>query len=163
MSLREITIVFSIGLLITLTPSITSNSWAAKPHFLETPEIIKNSDMSITVNYNAKDLGKRTVNVTLSSDTSALVGCINPGGKLSPSKGTIDHETQTQSVKLKPEDGKIQGSLKLGPPTVPSGSELCPNKNWSSAILSLTYENVLMEIKQKNSQILKLNLGNVSE
>ena len=43
--------------------------------------------MSITVNYNAKELDKRTANVTLSSHTSVLIVGINPGGKLSPNKG----------------------------------------------------------------------------
>ena len=162
MILQALLIALSIGLLLTLNSLITT-SWAAKPHFSWTPEIVKNPDLSITVKYSAKELGKRTANVTLSSHAIALIGCVNPGGKLSPSKGTISEEMQIQSVKMNPEDGKIEGSLTLDPPSVPSVSETCPNKNWSTGILSLTYENVAMVIKQKNSEIVKLNLGNVSQ
>jgi hypothetical protein len=67
--------------LFTLTLLFPSNSLAAKPHFSETPHIVKNSDLSITINYGAKEIGKKSANVTLSSHTTALIGCINPGGK----------------------------------------------------------------------------------
>ena len=150
-----------ISFLITFTPLISSPSLAAKPHFSGTPDIIKDSDLSITVNYQAKELGKKTANVTLSSHTTALIGCVNPGGQLSPSKGVQSEETQSQSVQIKPKDGKIKGSLNSGPPTFPSVLSVCPNKNWHTSILSLTYENVVMVIQQKNSEILKFNFGNV--
>ena len=48
-----------ISFLITFTPLISSPSLAAKPHFSGTPDIIKDSDLSITVNYQAKELGKK--------------------------------------------------------------------------------------------------------
>src|SRR6188474_2205377 len=108
-----------ISFLITFTPLISSPSLAAKPHFSGTPDIIKNSDLSVTVNYQAKELSKKTANVTLSSHTTALIGCVNPGGQLSPSKGVQSEETQSQSVKIKPKDGKIKGSLTSDPPTFP--------------------------------------------
>jgi len=113
------------------------------------PEIIKNSDLSITVNYHARELGKRIANVTLSSHAIAIVGCVNPGENLSPPKGSMVEQMQIQSERIKPKDEKIQGSLTLIPPLVPSGSDICPNKYCSTGIVSLTYENVAMEIKQK--------------
>jgi|SRR4026209_456921 hypothetical protein len=157
----ELMIALNVVLLISFAPLISSPSLAAKPHFSGTPDIIKDSDLSITVNYQAKELGKKTANVTLSSHTTALIGCVNPGGQLSPSKGVQSEETQSQSVQIKPKDGKIKGSLNSGPPTFPSVLSVCPNKNWHTSILSLTYENVVMVIQQKNSEILKFNFGNV--
>ena len=157
----ELMIALNVVLLISFAPLISSPSLAAKPHLSGTPDIIKDSDLSITVNYQAKELGKKTANVTLSSHTTALIGCVNPGGQLSPSKGVQSEETQSQSVKIKPKDGKIKGSLNSGPPTFPSVLSVCPNKNWHTSILSLTYENVVMVIQQKNSEILKFNFGNV--
>jgi hypothetical protein len=71
-------------------------------------------------------------------------------------------QMQIQSEKVKPKDGDIQGSLTLVPPALPSPLDICPNKNWSIGILSLTYENVAIGIQQKNSELLRLNLGNVS-
>ena len=157
----ELMIALNVVLLISFAPLISSPSLAAKPHFSSTPDIIKNSDLSVTVNYQAKELGKKTANVTLSSHTTALIGCVNPGGQLSPSKGVQSEETQSQSVQIKPKDGKIKGSLNSGPPTFPSVLSVCPNKNWHTSILSLTYENVVMVIQQKNSEILKFNFGNI--
>lgn len=156
-------IVFSLALLVTLTPLISSTGFAARPHFIETPNIVKNPDLSITVNYHAKELGKKTANVTLSSHTLALIGCVNPGGQLSPSKGEQTEKILSQSVKIKPKDGKIEGSLTLEPPVFPSVLDICPNKNWNTNILSLSYENVVIEVQQKNSEILKFNIGNVSQ
>ena len=115
----ELMIALNVVLLISFAPLISSPSLAAKPHFSGTPDIIKDSDLSITVNYQAKELGKKTANVTLSSHTTALIGCVNPGGQLSPSKGVQSEETQSQSVKIKPKDGKIKGSLTSDPPTFP--------------------------------------------
>ena len=158
---QELMIALKVVLLITFAPLISSPSLAAKPHLSGTPDIIKDSDLSITVNYQAKELGKKTANVTLSSHTTALIGCVNPGGQLSPSKGVQSEETQSQSVQIKPKDGKIKGSLNSGPPTFPSVLSVCPNKNWHTSILSLTYENVVMVIQQKNSEILKFNFGNI--
>jgi hypothetical protein len=99
----------------------------------------------------------------LNSQSTALIGCLNPGGKLSPSKGTESEQMLSESVKIKPKDGKIKGSLRLGPPKLPSVLEVCPNKNWSTSILSLTYENVALDIKQRNSEILKFSFGNLSQ
>ena len=160
---QKFMIVFSLALLVTLAPMISSTGFAARPHFIEIPHIVKNPDLSITVNYHAKELGKKTANVTLSSHKSALIGCVNPGGQLSPSKGKQTEEIQSQSVKIKPKDGRIEGSLTLEPPVFPSVLDICPNKNWNTKVLSLSYENVAIEVKQKNSEILKFNIGNVSQ
>ena len=116
---QELMIALKVVLLITFAPLISSPSLAAKPHFSGTPDIIKNSDLSVTVNYQAKEVSKKTANVTLSSHTTALIGCVNPGGQLSPSKGVQSEETQSQSVQIKPKDGKIKGSLTSDPPTFP--------------------------------------------
>ena len=80
---------------------------------------------------------------------------------MSPSKGVQSEEMQSQSVKIKPKDGKIKGSLTSGPPTFSSALNVCPNKNWHTSILSLTYENIVMVIQQKNLEILKFTFGNV--
>ena len=129
---RDSMIVFISVLLISVTIFTTlvlSSGLAAKPLFSKTPEIIINSDFSITVNYHAREFGKRTANVTLSSHAIALVGCVNPGGNLSPSKGSMIEQMQIQSEKVKPKDGDIEGSLTLVPPVLPSASDICPNKN----------------------------------
>ena len=56
---QELMIALKVVLLITFAPLISSPSLAAKPHLSGTPDIIKDSDLSITVNYQAKELGKK--------------------------------------------------------------------------------------------------------
>ena len=66
-------------------------------------------------------------------------------------------------MEFKPKDGKIKGSVTLGPPKLPSVLDVCPNRNWSIDILSLTYGNVALDLERKNSDVLKFNFGNVTQ
>lgn len=56
---QELMIALNVVLLISFAPLISSPSLAAKPHFSGTPDIVKNSDLSVTVNYQAKELDKK--------------------------------------------------------------------------------------------------------
>lgn len=134
---------------------------AAKPHFSSTPTITKNSDQSISANFEAASLGKKVANVTLSSDATADIQCVNPGRHSVPSKKVQFEQMQVGTGDVKPIKGKIKAGLTLGPPDFPSGSDVCPNKNWSTHVLSLTYENPSLHIQQKNSDILKFNFVKV--
>jgi hypothetical protein len=161
---RKLAIGFIPVFLITLGLGlIISPVLAAAPHFSETPTITKNSDQSITANFKAAALGKKVANITLSSDATANIQCLNPGGNGPPPKKVDFKQIQNQSVNLKPKDGKIKDQLSLGPPTFPSASDVCPNGNWNTKVLSLTYENPSLNIQQKDSDVLKFNFGNVMQ
>jgi hypothetical protein len=141
---------FSLTLLITLGSALMiSPVIAAEPHFSGMPTIAKNSDLSVTAHFKSAALGKKIANVTLSSHATAQIGCVNPGGNSPPPKKVEFEQMQNQTLNIKPEDGKIKGSLTLGPPIFPSASDICPNRNWSTNILSLTYENPSLDIQQK--------------
>lgn len=162
MNLRKLTI--SVILLVTLGSTLMISSVnAAKPHFSGTPTIAKNSDKSITANFKASALDKKLANVTFSTLATAEIGCVNPGGNSPPSKQNEFEQMQYKTLDIKPKDGKIKGTLTLGPPTFPPASDICPNKNWSTNIMSLTYENPSLHIQQKNSDILKFNFENVTQ
>jgi hypothetical protein len=148
----------TIGLGLMITPVL-----AAEPHFSATPSITKNSDSSITANFIAAALGKKVANITFSSDAAADIQCVNPGGNGPAPKKVEFSQIQNQSVNLKPENGKIKESLTVGPPTFPSASAICPNGNWSTKIISLTYENPSLQIQRKNSDILKFNFENITQ
>ena len=159
---RKLAIDFTLVFLIILGLGlIVSPVLAAEPHFSGTPTITKNSDQSITANFKAAALGKKVANVTLSSDATADIQCVNPGGNGPPPKKVDFKQIQNQSVNLKPKDGEIKESLTVGPPTFPSALDVCPNGNWSTKILSLTYENPSLQIQRKSSAILNFNFGNV--
>jgi hypothetical protein len=48
-----------------------------------------------------------------------------------------------------------------GPPPLPSGSQICPNPNWSVRLVSITYDNVVLHIQQNGQERLTFNFGNV--
>lgn len=70
---------------------------------------------------------------------------------------------QVSTGDVKPKNGKIKAALTLGPPDFPSAVDVCPNNNWSTNVLSLTYENPVLHIQQKNSDILNFTFGNVTQ
>ncbi|HEY7226847.1 MAG TPA: hypothetical protein VH481_01840 [Nitrososphaeraceae archaeon] len=84
---RNLAVALSMTLLIILVSIlIISPVLAAKPHFSGTPNITKNSDQSITANFSAAALGKKVANVTLSSNATTDIQCVNPGGHSVASK-----------------------------------------------------------------------------
>jgi hypothetical protein len=156
-------IVFSAILLIALGMGlIVTPVLAADPHFSTKPTITKNSDSSITVNFKALALGKKVANVTFSSDATSDIQCVNPGGNGPPPKKVEFKQIQNESVNFKPDDGKIKDSLTVGPPNFPPALDICPNGNWSTKVLSLTYENPTLQIQRKNSDILRFNFENIT-
>lgn len=161
---RNLTVTLSMTLMIILVALLMMFPvLAAKPHFSGTPTITKNSNQSITANFKTAALGKKIANVTLSAHATADIQCVNPGGHSVPSKKLQFEQMQVGTGDIKPKNGRIKASLTLGPPHFPSGSEACPNKNWSTSVLSLTYENPVLHIKQKNSKILNFTFGNVTQ
>lgn len=163
MTLPLMAITFSFMLLMGIGLTLIITSFAtAEPHFSSTPTTERNSDRSITANFRAVDLGSKVANVTFSSEGIAEIQCMNPGGNSPPPKKLEFEQMQNQSLNIKPKDGIIKRSISLGPPTFPSATEICPNTNWSTNVLSLTYENPSLEIQQKNSDILKFTFRNIT-
>lgn len=161
---RNLPVALSLTLMITLVSILMiSPVLAAKPHYSNTPTITKNSNQSITANFNAASLGKKLANVTLSSHATADIQCVNPGGYSVPSKKVEFQQMQVSTGDVKPKNGKIKAALTLGPPDFPSALDVCPNNNWSTNVLSLTYENPVLHIQQKNSDVLNFTFGNVTQ
>ena len=58
---------------------------------------------------------KTVAGVFLSGISNSQLGCVNPDGSSLPSMKIEFKQIQNQTVKLKPEDGKIKRSVTLGP------------------------------------------------
>jgi hypothetical protein len=135
---------------------------AASPHFIGTPTITKNPNFSLTANFKAAGLGNVVSNVFLSSSGgTADLQCVNPGGNNPPPKKVSFGPLQGQVVTVQPRNGQITASPSIGPPPLPSASQICPNPNWSVAIVSLTYFNVVLHIQQSGVDVLTFSFGNV--
>jgi hypothetical protein len=139
-----------------------SSVLAASPHFIGTPTIAKNPNFSLTANFKAAGLANVVTGAFLtSSGGTALLQCVNPGGNNPPPKQVSFGPLQGQLTTIQPRNGQIAASVSIGPPALPSPSQICPNPNWSVLILRLTYDNVVLHIQQQGVDILTFNFGNV--
>jgi len=137
-------------------------AFAASPHFIGSPTITKNPNFSLTANFKAAGLANIVSAAFLtSSGGSALLQCVNPGGNNPPPKQVTFGPLQGQTTFIQPRNGQITGSATIGPPALPSASQICPNPNWAVKIVSLTYDNVVLHIQQNGADILTFNFGNV--
>jgi hypothetical protein len=110
----------------------TPIAFAASPHFIGTPTIRKNSNFSLTANFKAAGLANVVTRASLSSGNgTANLQCVNPGGNNPPPKQVSFGPLQGQVVTVQPRNGQITGTVSIGPPPLPSASQICPNPNWS--------------------------------
>jgi len=145
-------------LVITAAPV----AFAASPHFIGRPTITKNSNFSLTVGFKAAGLANVVTGAFLtSSGGTAVLQCVNPGGNNPPPKQVSFGPLQGQATFIVPNNGQITATVTIGPPPLPSASQICPNPNWSVQILSLTYDNVVLHIQQNRVDILTFNFGDV--
>jgi hypothetical protein len=159
-SIATIVIVAVLGL--SLSSSFITTALAASPHFIGTPSIVKNPNFSLTATFKAAGLGNViTIAFLSSSGGTAVLQCVNPGGN-SPPPGQITFgPLQGQRTFIRPENGQITASPSIGPPPLPSASQICPNPNWSVQLMSLAYSNVVLHIQQNVTDVLTFNFGNV--
>jgi hypothetical protein len=137
-------------------------AFAASPHFIGTPTCSKNADFSLTCSGKAAGLANVVTGAFLtSSGGTADLQCTNKGGNPPPPKrvdfGPLTGETEN----ITPRNGNIRFGPTLGPPPLPSPADICPNKNWSIDIISLTYFDVELHIQQGGVDILTFDFGDV--
>jgi hypothetical protein len=132
------------------------------PHFIGTPTITKNPNFSLTSSFKAAGLANEVSAAFLaSSGGAAVLQCVSPGGNNPPPKQVSFGPLQGQATFVTPNNGQITAIVSIGPPPLPSASQICPNPNWSVVILRLTYDNVVLHIQQQGSDALTFNFGTV--
>jgi hypothetical protein len=132
--------------------------FAASPHFIGTPTITHNTNFSLTASFKAAGLANIVTGAFLtSSGGTADLQCVNPGGNNPPPQRVSFGPLQGQITFITPSNGQITGSATIGPPPLPSASQICPNPNWHVAIISITYTNIVLHIQQNGVDILTFN------
>jgi hypothetical protein len=150
------------AMLLALALMASPTALAASPHFIGTPTIVKNPNGSLTANFKAAGLANIVSGAFLtSSGGTALLQCVNPGGNPPPPKQVSFGPLQGQTTFIQPRNGQITASATIGPPPLPSASQICPNPNWSVKLVSITYFNVVLHIQQNGADVLTHNFGNV--
>jgi hypothetical protein len=138
---------------------VTAPVLAANPRFVGTPTITKNPNFSLTANFRVSGLGNTPLQVVLTSlGGTASLQCLNPTDN-NPSTKQITFGPLLGIAFLHPKGGKITASVTMGPPPLPSASQVCANPNSSIKILLLTYRNVVLRTNSTNPD--EFNFGNV--
>ena len=150
-------------LAVTLATSLVAALvMAASPHFIGTPRIVKNPNGSLTATFKAAGLANIATGAFLtSSGGTAVLQCVNPGGNSPAPKQVSFGPIQGHITFIQPNNGQITASPSIGPPPLPTASQICPNPGWTVKLVSLTYENVVIYIQQNGVDILTFNFGNV--
>jgi hypothetical protein len=161
-SKKALTIASTTLLAFVIIAAVPSTVLAASPHFIGTPRITKNPNASLTATFKAAGLAN-IVSATFltSSGGTAVLQCQNPGGNNPPPKQVAFGPLQGQITFIQPNNGQITASATIGPPALPSASQICPNPNWNVLLLSITYNNVVLHIQQQGNDILTFNFGDV--
>jgi hypothetical protein len=121
----------------------------------------------LTANFKAAGLANIVTGAFLtSSGGTAELQSVNPGGgNNNPPLKKVDFgPLQGQTKEIQPRNGQIITScMTIGPPPpLPSAEEICPNPNWTAvAIVSTTYNDVVLHIQQDSTDTLTINFGNV--
>jgi hypothetical protein len=159
---QTITVSSATTLLAFAMIAAPSLAFAASAHFIGTPTITKNPNASLTATFKAAGLANVVTGAFLtSSGGTAVVQCVNPGGNNPPPKQVSFGPLQGQLTTIQPRNGQITASATIGPPPLPSASQICPNPNWNVQLVSVTYDNVVLHIQQNGGDILTFNFGNV--
>jgi hypothetical protein len=148
-----------VSALLLMAPILAA---AASPHFIGTPKIVKNADLSLTASFKAAGLANVATGAFLTaSEVTADLQCVNPGGNNPPPKTATFGPTQGPTTQITPRNGQITASATLLPPTQQQLEDAadCPNPNWTVDLLSITYSDVSLHIQQNGVDILSFNFG----
>jgi hypothetical protein len=111
-------------------------------HFMSATDSV-NSSGALVVNWDEAGLGQQTVNYTLSTDASATYACLNGGGNhpKAANKVTFHGPLASPNTGFKPDNGRVQGTLSVGP--LSAGSFTCPSGQ-TLVLASVSYSNIVL-------------------
>jgi hypothetical protein len=98
---------------------------------------------ALVVTFDEAGVGQQQVDYVLSADASATYACINGGGKhpKAANKETFSGPLSTPETSFQPENGRVQGSISVGP--LSGGSFSCPSGQ-TLVLASVSYSNITL-------------------
>lgn len=144
----------AVALLASSSLTVLGTSGA---HFFKATASINDSG-ALVVTFDEAGVGQNQVNYTLSASASATYACIN-GGNNHPkaaNKATFNGPVSSPSVGFQPENGRVKGSISVGP--LGSGSFSCPSGQ-RLVLASVSYSNITLTDTTNN---VTASIGSVS-
>jgi hypothetical protein len=102
-----------------------------------------NNQGALVVSWDEAGLGQDTVFYTLSASASATYACINGGGNhpQAANKETFNGPLSSPNTGFQPENGRVQGTLSVGP--LSGGSFSCPGGQ-TLVLACVSYTNITL-------------------
>ena len=126
-------------------------------HFFKATASISDSG-ALVVTFDEAGVGQQQVNYVLSADASATYACINGGGNhpKAANKATFNGPVSSPTFGFQPENGRVKGSISVGP--LGSGSFSCPSGQ-TLVLASISYSNITLTDTTNN---VTASIGSVS-
>jgi hypothetical protein len=117
-------------------------------HFFSATSSVSDSG-ALVVNWDEAGVGQQQVNYTLSTQATATYACINGGGNhpKASNKETFNGPLNTPSTPFLPDNGRVQGTLSVGP--LSGGTFSCPSGQ-SLVLAKVSYSNITLHDDTNN-------------
>lgn len=130
----------------TVAASATSGA-----HFFSASGSV-NNDGALVVSWDEAGVGQQQINYVLTADSTATYACINGGGNhpKATNKATFAGPLTSPSVGFLPQNGRVRGSISVGP--LSAGSFSCPSGQ-RLVLASVSYTNILLTDTTNNVSV----------
>jgi hypothetical protein len=140
--MRKRLLTFAVVAAASLTFWTVAASATSGAHFFSASGSVSNSG-ALVVSWDEAGVGQNQVNYTLHADASATYACINGGGNhpKASNKATFAGPLTSPSIGFLPQNGRVRGSISLGP--LSAGSFSCPSGQ-TLVLASVSYTNIVL-------------------
>ncbi len=111
-------------------------------------------------------LGNEDLVIDVTSDALVQANCVNPGGNEAPGQNKVLREASGQTViqgsAIK--NGRARFTTTTDPVAAPTAEEAgCPNPNWTTRVVSVTFSNVVVTISQGGEVLFTCTAASIPE
>jgi hypothetical protein len=111
-------------------------------------------------------LGNEDLEIVLSADALVQANCVNPGGNEAPGQNKVLREA-SGSVTIPGsaiKNGRARFTVTTDPVQAPTAEEAgCPNPNWSTRVVAVTFSNVVLTISQGGELLFTCSAASIPE
>ncbi|HEX8100685.1 MAG TPA: hypothetical protein VF660_10860 [Actinomycetota bacterium] len=111
-------------------------------------------------------LGNQDLVIDVQSTALVQVNCVNPGGNEAPGQNKVTRAVSgTQTIPGSAiKNGRAKFRVVTTAPTAPSAEEAgCPNGNWTTRVVGVTFSNVTVTISQGGQVLFTCTAASVPE
>jgi hypothetical protein len=138
----KLTLAMAVFACAALTFWAATASATSGAHFFSATGSVNDSG-ALVVSWDEAGVGQQQINYVLTADSTATYACLNGGGNhpKAANKATFAGPLTSPSVGFLPQNGRVVGSISVGP--LSAGSFSCPSGQ-RLVLASVSYTNILL-------------------